>query len=77
MSKKNLMVKKMREGERSEYQQFLLFCQCFLTTVFLGGVVKNLDCEVKCLTLCHTIPTFNDHGKEAFEKHCGKRRKCW
>ena len=29
------------------------------------------------LTLYHTIPTFNDSGKETFWKHCGKRRKCW
>ena len=28
------------------------------------------------LILYHTIPTFNDPGKEA-RKHCGKRRKCW
>ena len=29
------------------------------------------------LTLYHTITTFNDPEKEAFWKHCGKRRKCW
>ena len=29
------------------------------------------------LTLCRTILTFNDPGKESFYKHCGKRRKCW
>ena len=28
------------------------------------------------LTLYHTITTFNNHKKEAFQKHCGKRRKC-
>ena len=28
------------------------------------------------LTLYHTIPTFNDPDKDAFCKHCGKRRKC-
>ena len=29
------------------------------------------------LTLCHTIPTFNNTEEEAFWKHFGKRRKCW
>ena len=29
------------------------------------------------LTIYHTIPTFNDPEEEGFEKHCGKRRKCW
>ena len=29
------------------------------------------------LTHYHTIPTFNAPEKEAFRKHCGKRRKCW
>ena len=29
------------------------------------------------LTLHHTISTFNDPEKEAFRKHCGKRRKYW
>ena len=33
--------------------------------------------RTKCLTLYHTIPTFNDPKEEAFGKHCGKRRKCW
>ena len=28
------------------------------------------------LTLYHTTPTFKDSEKEAFGKHCGKRRKC-
>ena len=31
----------------------------------------------KGLSLYHTIPTFNDLQKEAFWKHCRKRRKCW
>ena len=31
----------------------------------------------KHLTLYHTILTFNEPGKEAFRKHCGKRIKCW
>ena len=31
----------------------------------------------KALTLYHTISTLNDPEKEAFWKHCGKRRKCW
>ena len=30
-----------------------------------------------CLTLYHTIPTFNDLEKATFRKHCGKRRKYW
>ena len=25
----------------------------------------------------HTIPTFDAPEKEAYRKHCGKRRKCW
>ena len=25
----------------------------------------------------HTVETFNDFEKEAFGKHCWKRRKCW
>ena len=31
----------------------------------------------KELTLNHTIPTFNNLGKESFRKHRGKKRKCW
>ena len=27
------------------------------------------------LTLCHTIPTFNDHKEEGFGKPCGKKKK--
>ena len=27
-------------------------------------------------TLCHTILTFNDLEKDAFQKHCRKRRNC-
>ena len=29
------------------------------------------------IILYHTIPTFNDPEKEAFWKHCAKRKKCW
>ena len=29
------------------------------------------------LTLYHRIPTFSDLEKDAFWKHCVKRRKCW
>ena len=29
------------------------------------------------LTHYHTIPSFDAPEKEAFRKHCGKRRKCW
>ena len=29
------------------------------------------------LTLYHIMPNFNDPEKEAFRKHCGKRKKCW
>ena len=29
------------------------------------------------LTLYHTILTINDPEEKAFQKHCGKRRKCW
>ena len=28
-------------------------------------------------TFYHTIASFNNHKKEAFWKHCRKRRKCW
>ena len=37
----------------------------------------NLQAFDACITLYHTIPTFNDPKKEGFGKHCGKRRKCW
>ena len=30
-----------------------------------------------CLSLYHTIPTFNDREEKTFGKHYGKRRKCW
>ena len=47
-------------------------------------VVQNFDIlcmslrlPKKITTLYHTMPTFNDPEKEAFWKHCGKRRKCW
>ena len=29
------------------------------------------------LTLSQTITGFHDPEKEAFRKHCGRRRKCW
>ena len=29
------------------------------------------------LTLCHTMPTFNNHENEAFKKLCRKMGKCW
>ena len=29
------------------------------------------------LTLYQTVPSFDDHEKEADRKHSGKRRKCW
>ena len=29
------------------------------------------------LTLYHTILTLNNIEKDAFRKHCEKRRKCW
>ena len=31
----------------------------------------------KELAYSHTITPFDVSGKEAFSKHCGKRRKCW
>ena len=30
-----------------------------------------------CLTLSHTIATFNDSKEEGFGKHIGKKRKYW
>ena len=32
---------------------------------------------VSSLIHYHTIPIFDAPEKEAFRKHCGKRRKCW
>ena len=39
----------------------------------------TLNCygDIRALTLYHTNPTFDNPEKEAFRKHCGKRRKCW
>ena len=31
----------------------------------------------KILTLYNTIPNFDDLERQAFLKHCGKKRKCW
>ena len=39
--------------------------------------LSPLECSKFLLTRYHTILTFNDHEKESFWKHCGKRRKCW
>ena len=50
-----------------------------VTSIFLVAttVFESTLCLVVCLTLYHTIPTFNDPKEEGFGKHCGKRRKCW
>ena len=45
----------MGKGEIAHNKQFVIFSQCFFTLSFS-----------KELTLYHTIPTFNDPGKEAF-----------
>ena len=55
----------MRKGEIAWKKQFLLFSQCFLQLYILS------------VSKCLVIPNFNDLEKEAFWKHCGKRRKCW
>ena len=57
------------KGENAGYQHFLLFPQCF-QKLSLSGSLKSQDCVVKvlkgntgteiCLTLYHTIPSFND-----------------
>ena len=64
------------KGEISCYMQFLLL----KTSVFERLVLqtnKSIGLFRNGLTLYHTILTFNDPKKEAFWKHCGKRRKCW
>ena len=37
----------------------------------------STDCKQNVMYPSPRIPTFNDLEKEAFGKHCGKRRKCW
>ena len=57
-----------------------LFCKHVKTIDFSGFddvfLYGCLDVSFSS-TFYHTIPTFNDPEKEAFRKHCGKRRKCW
>ena len=44
-------------------------------TMFSKPFFKYLRCLCH-LTLYQTVVTFNDAEKEAFRKHCEKRRKC-
>ena len=44
---------------------------------FCGPVDIGWIAWYNAWTVYHTVPTFNDPGKEAFWKHCQKRRKCW
>ena len=50
-----------------------------LSAVFKFGRVWNLlfGKGLTKLILYHTMPCFNGPLKEAFWKHCEKRRKCW
>ena len=62
----------------------LRFCKCILYVQRFAKKLKKKPCKevewyssVKSspLTLYHTIPTVKDPEKEAFWKHCGKRKK--
>ena len=55
------------KGEIARYGQFLFFPQCFQNAYFPG------------VLLCGPIPTQitpDAPGKQAYRKHCGKRRYC-
>ena len=58
-------------GEKASNQHFLLFPHYLLP--YLGQIYSFR----LLTTLDHTIPTFNDFDKEAFWKHCEKKRKCF
>ena len=57
-------------GENTSYLHFR-FTSCYRSFIPFYYIASS------CLTLYHTIPTFNHPWIEAFWKHCGKRRKCW
>ena len=57
------------KGEIAGHEQFLLFPQCFQKTY------KELN-FICLLTLSHSMTPFDAPEKQAFRKHCGKRRNC-
>ena len=71
------------------YLHYSVVCYCFqFNVVLVLSFTKreqtsftmqfwSVPKAIPCLTLYHTIPTFNDPSKEPFWKHCEKRRKCW
>ena len=60
----------VRKGEIACNKQYLLFSQCFLTYM-------ALIFHVKCtLTHSQTTTPFDAPWKQAFWKHCRKRRNC-
>ena len=63
-----------------EKEKFLVTCSVFQR--LLLQTHKNQGLFGKGLTTSerhdyHKIPTYNDPEKEAFQKYCGKRKKCW
>ena len=75
------------KGEKAGDQHFLYFpllcmmykknCTTWAIPKFSSAKAFNLEMgkflsSGKGLTLCHTIPTFNDPKGEDFGKHCGK-----
>ena len=48
-----------------------------LNQIFPKSLSKSLRTVIYLLTHSHTMKPFDASGKEAFSKHCGKRRKCW
>ena len=63
--------------------QWHIFQKMTITGALMFSKHSLLDLQLSSpvakdvLTLYYTILTFNDPKKEAFWKHCGKRRKCW
>ena len=58
--------------ENAGYQHFLLFPQYFQKFFFLHCVKSRH----RVLTHSHTMTPFDAPEKQAFWKHCGKRRNC-
>ena len=48
------------------------FIICYIATL-----INKMTSGNGSLSLYLTMPTFKDTEKEAFGKHCWKRRKCW
>ena len=79
----------MRKGEIACDKQFLLFSQCFLPYIIFQ-FKYTLKCHLQLLSFWTSLKcclvmgllfatqslTFNDLEKDAFQKHCRKRRNC-